>query len=188
MESSWRRRILPVFLVAVGLTATAALPSPAASPPNFDVKAKGAVDFGCANAADPFPVCLNPPAFAITGTAPASGPHVGGKATFSTREIATPIPPDFTQNSIEGNAMVTATNGDQIFIHYFGTSPAPNPDPATGIGQLNDNLTFEITGGTGRFEDARGSGKLVATGDVFFDARPTVVDSELSGTIKMHAH
>jgi len=188
MHSSWTRRIFPVFLVAVGLTATAALPSPAASPPNFDIKASGAVAFGCANAADPFPNCFNPPAFSITGTAPASGPHVGGKATFSTREIATPQPPTFTTNKVEGNAMVTATNGDQIFIHYSGTSPAPFPDPVTGVGQLDDNLTFEITGGTGRFEDARGGGKLVATGDVFFDARPTIVDSELSGTIKIHPH
>jgi hypothetical protein len=187
MESSWTRRVLAVVLVAVGLTATAALSSQAAGPPNFDVEATGAVGFGCANPADPFPVCLNPPAFAITGTAPAHGSHVGGKATFSTREIATPIPPTFTNNSIDGHATVTATNGDQIFIHYFGISPAPTPD-STGVGHLNDNLTFEITGGTGHFSDASGSGRLTATGVVYFDARPTIVHSELSGTISMNSN
>jgi hypothetical protein len=57
--------------------------------------------------------------------------------------------------------VVTATNGDQIFIHDTGISPAPSPD-------------------------STGGGRLTATGAVFFDGRPTIVSSELAGTIQMH--
>ena len=151
------------------------------SPPNFDIVASGPVGFGCAEGGQ-FPNCV-PFVFLITGTAPAPGTHIGGRATFSTREIATPI--SFTDNSIDGHAVVTATNGDQIFIHYTGISPAPSPD-STGAGHLNDDLAFSITGGTGHFRDARGGGRLTATGAVFFDGRPTIVSSELAGTIQMH--
>jgi hypothetical protein len=181
--------MLRVVASAAATAAVLALPSTAAtpSPPNFDIFAMGPVGFGCANAADPFPVCINPPAFAITGDAPANGTHVGGDARFQTLEIATPIAPYFANNSINGHAKVTASNGDQIFIHYCGISPAPSPD-VTGVGHLNDNLVFDITGGTGHFANASGNGHLTATGNVYFDARPTIVSSELKGTITMETH
>ena len=41
------------------------------------------------------------------------------------------MPPGFANNSINGHAKVTASNGDQIFIHYCGISPAPSPDAAS---------------------------------------------------------
>jgi hypothetical protein len=193
MTSHWKRRILPAIVGAAAVAAVLALPAtasglpPGFAPPNFDIFAKGAVGFGCANPADAFPVCVNPPAFAITGDAPAYGTHVGLDARFQTVEIATPMPPDFANNSINGHAMITVSGGDQLFIHYCGISPAPSPD-ATGVGHLNDNLVFDITGGTGRFSNASGNGRLTATGDVFFDARPTIVSSQLRGTITMQTH
>jgi hypothetical protein len=188
MTSRWTRRILPAIVTAAATAAVLALPSIASGPPpNFDVFATGAVGFGCANAADPFPVCINPPAFAITGNAPAYGTHVGDDARFQTVEIATPIAPTFTNNSINGHAEITASNGDQIFVHYCGISPAPTPD-TTGVGHLNDNLVFDITGGTGHFSNASGNGHLTATGNVYFDGRPTIVASELKGTITTQTH
>ena len=153
-------------------------------PPNFDIVASGPVGFGCAEGAG-LPNCT-PPFSVISGTAPSSGTHIGGTRDVETREVATPIP-TFTDNSIDGNAVVTATNGDKIFIHYSGTSPAPSPDNM-GVGHLNDNLKFSITGGTGRFADAPGAGRLTATGAVYYDGRPTIVSSELAGTIDMHNH
>jgi hypothetical protein len=182
------RRLLPVILSAAALAALAAVPSTAAasSPTNFDIFANGPVGFGCAFGGV-FPTGCVGFAFAITGDAPAYGTHVGDDARFATREIATPMFPTFTHNSIDGHGTVTADNGDQIFIHYCGISPAPAPD-ATGVGHLNDDLVFDITGGTGHFSDVSGNGHLTAHGDVFFDARPTIVAAELKGTITMQTH
>ena len=185
MRLQWVRQLLPI-IVGTAIAAALALPSTAASPPNFDIVATGAVGFGCWNPADPFPIgCFNPPAYRIFGTADAEGTHIGPDATFTTVEKATPQPPTYTENLIDGNAVVTASNGDEIWIHYHGTSPAPVGD-FLHPGQLDDHLDFEITGGTGHFSDARGSGKLTATGTVYYDGRPTIVTSELAGTIKMH--
>jgi hypothetical protein len=185
MTSHWLRRIVPTILAAAAAAAALALPSTAAgSPPNFDIFATGPVGFGCAFGGV-FPTGCVGFASAITGNAPAYGTHVSDDARFQTLEIATPI--SATDNSINGHAMVTGSNGDQLFIHYCGISPAPLPD-ATGVGHLNDNLVFDITGGTGHFSDASGNGRLTATGDVFYDARPTVVASELKGTITTQTH
>ena len=149
---------------------------------NFDITANGAVGFDCWEGGG-FPNC-DPPIYRIFGTAPASGTFIGKQATFETVEKATPEAPSYTQNSIDGHATVTRRNGDKLFIHYTGLSPAPAPD-ASGVGHLDDDLAFVIEGGTGRFENATGSGRLTATGDVYYDARPTVVSSELKGTINL---
>jgi hypothetical protein len=188
MQRLWVRRILPVIVSVAAVAAVVALPSTAAnpSPPNFDIFATGPVGFGCAFGGI-FPTGCTGFAFLITGDAPANGTHIGDAARFQTHEIATPAPPTFVNNNIDGHAMVTASNGDQIFIHYCGQSPAPTPDN-TGVGHLNDNLVFDITGGTGIFANATGNGHLIAGGDVFFDARPTIVSSELKGTITMQTH
>ena len=148
----------------------------------FHITASGAVGFDCWEGSG-FPNC-DPPVFKIFGTAPASGTFVGNNATFETVEKATPQPPEYAENEVDGHAVVTRKNGDKLNIHYHGLSPAPAPDD-TGVGHLNDDLEFEIEGGTGRFENATGSGRLTATGNVYYDARPTVVDSQLKGTITL---
>ena len=181
--------MLAIVVSAATVAALAGVPATAAnspSRPNFDVFATGPVGFGCAFGGV-FPNACTGFAFAITGDAPAHGTHVGDDAHFKTVEIATPTFPTFVNNSIDGHATVTGSNGDQLSIHYCGISPAPVPD-ATGVGHLNDNLVFDITGGTGHFSNATGNGHLTAGGDVFFDARPTVVSSELKGTITMQTH
>jgi hypothetical protein len=178
------RRLLGIVVGATACAVAVAVQSTAASPPNFVVSvANGPVAFGCW-ADGVFPACTTP-SIRITGTAPASGTQVGGNATFSTVEQATPM--SLTENSIDGQATVTATNGDEIFIHYSGTSPAPMPD-STGAAQLDDDLGFTIDGGTGRFTGAGGSGRLIAKGVVYFDGRPSIVSSQLTGTIAMNPH
>jgi hypothetical protein len=149
---------------------------------SFRITASGPVGFDCWEGGG-FPNC-DPMIFKIFGTAPATGTFVGKTATFETVEKATPQPPTFAQNEIDGHAVVKRKNGDELYIHYTGESPAPSPDE-TGVGHLNDDLGFVIEGGTGRFENATGSGRLTATGDVYYDARPTVVSSELNGTISL---
>jgi hypothetical protein len=148
----------------------------------FLITASGAVGFDCWEGGG-FPNC-DPPIFKIFGKAPAQGTFIGKEATFETVEQATPQPPTYMENAVDGHAVVTRKNGDTLNIHYHGLSPAPGPDD-TGVGHLNDDLEFEIEGGTGRFENATGSGRLTATGNVYYDARPTVVDSQLKGTINL---
>jgi hypothetical protein len=151
---------------------------------SFRITASGPVGFDCWEGGG-FPNC-DPMIFKIFGTAPATGTFVGKQATFETIEKATPQPPTFAENEIDGHATVTRKNGDKLYIHYTGQSPAPSPDD-TGVGHLNDDLGFVVEGGTGRFENATGSGRLTATGDVYYDERPTVVSSQLKGKITLKA-
>ena len=183
MQLQWLRRMLTVIAGVVAVAGLAAVSSTAAnqSPPNFDIFATGAVGFGCAYGGV-FPIGCVGFAYEITGDATAYGTHIGDDARFQPDEIASPI--SATSNNINGHAMVTASNGDQLLIHYCGTSPAVMPDSA-GVGHLNDHLVFDITGGTGHFSNASGNGNLTASGDVYFDARPTIVSSELKGTITL---
>jgi len=149
---------------------------------NFRITASGPVGFDCWEGGG-FPNC-NPMIFKIFGTAPAQGTFIGKEGTLESTEKATPEPPTYQQNSIDAQAVVTRKNGDKLFIHYGGFSPAPSPDE-TGVGHLNDDLEFTVEGGTGRFENATGGGRLTATGDVFYDERPTVVSSVLEGKITL---
>jgi hypothetical protein len=196
MRTELARRAVSVVVGVVAVAGCTALSSTAAGPPNFDIHATGAVGFDCW-AGGGFPAC-NPFIFRITGNAPAYGTHVGSGSTFSTVEEATPI--SATDNVIDGHAVVTATNGDQICIHYTGISPAPVGD-FFHPGHLNDDLAFTIEDypgsagnypgctSSGHFSDAAGSGRLTASGTVYYDGiNPTIVSSELKGTISMHPH
>jgi hypothetical protein len=57
---------------------------------------------------------------------------------------------------LDGQATITAANGDEIFIAYSGTGvPTANG--------FNDTFSYTITGGTGRFSGASGSGVITST-------------------------
>jgi hypothetical protein len=53
-------------------------------------------------------------------------------------------------------------------------------------GDFHDDLAFAITGGTGRFGAATGGGRLTAHGNIY--QVPTIVSSELEGTIAIRQH
>jgi hypothetical protein len=146
--------------------AAAAPPGP---PPNFDVVSTGPVGFGI----DPI-AC--PGGFVITGNAPASGTHIGGEGTLTTRECAQP---DFVNgvNHVDGDGVITSTDGAQLFYHYGGTAPLPN----IVTGTVGEVLSYTITGGTGRFAGASGGGVLSSHGNFF-----VTVTAELTGTLKLH--
>ena len=55
---------------------------------------------------------------------------------------------------------ITSPNGDQIFTFGHGTSCPTSPTV------FQDTVTFTITGGTGRFADASGSGTVQTTIDI----------------------
>jgi hypothetical protein len=155
------------------VAAATALGARTADPPNFHIIASGPVDF----------VPEGPPCngYRITGSAAASGTHIGDASTFTTSECASP---DYVNNvnHVDGHAVITADNGDQLFIHYHGDSPPPDLQ----TGDFHDDLAFDITGGTGHFGSAGGSGRLTAHGNIY--QFPTIVSSHLDGTIDLHAH
>src|SRR5262245_34680304 len=110
MKSSSVRRLLWILVGAASVAIVFALPSTAADhPPNLNLRAVGPVDFACVQGQ--LPNCTGDLSLRITGTAAASGAHIGGKSTFSTVEISTP---DFTAfppiNHIDGHSTVTARN------------------------------------------------------------------------------
>jgi hypothetical protein len=195
MPSHWIRRIIPIILGATAIAAAVAAPSVAADQPNFDIHTSGQVGFTIPDFTCP-PSPLPPPFVPIrifgVAPAPAYGTHigdVGDGATLSISECATPSM-DPTVNNIDGHATVTAPNGDQIFIHYYGPTGALFPDfsKPCPTAQLSDDLAFDITGGTGHFAGASGHGRLTAGGTVYFCPTPTIVTSEFKGTISMHSH
>lgn len=84
--------------------------------------------------------------------------EIGGEgvATYLGRtEIQGPSQVDLLQGLQTGTSTLTAANGDTIVIAIEGTAQASGPAPT-------DPVTFQgawvVIGGTGRFEDATGSG------------------------------
>jgi hypothetical protein len=61
-----------------------------------------------------------------------------------------------------GTTTYVAANGDQLFMEYTG--PATPPDAE---GNLSFSGTYTFVGGTGRFEDAGGTGTYAGTANLF---------------------
>ena len=137
----------------------------------FDIRSAGPVEFVWVEEKS---------AYKITGKADASGEPIGDQASFTTEEWARP---DYQTgvNHVDGQAVVEASGGDKIDIHYFGDSPAPDMKS----GDFADDLQFQITGGTGQFDGASGSGRLTAHGNI--NENPCVVSSHLEGSIEVPA-
>lgn len=64
---------------------------------------------------------------------------------------------------IAGRMILTAANGDQLQLDYTGTCDVPSPDWVPGVTQIGCDNPFTVAGGTGRFADASGTGRLTAT-------------------------
>jgi hypothetical protein len=56
-----------------------------------------------------------------------------------------------------GEATIVAANGDELFLTFSGTGIL------TGPGQFADTFNYTVTGGTGRFEGAGGTGVIHST-------------------------
>ena len=76
-----------------------------------------------------------------------------GKTSYSSEFAVTITGPDsFT---IVGTQTVVAANGDMLFLSFTGTGSFAG---AFGPGQTTDTtLSYTVTGGTGRFDDASGT-------------------------------
>ena len=99
-----------------------------------------------------------PSQFGGTITGSGKGTHLGVISLLA-KDCITPMQNYFI--SI-GNLTITAANGDTISGHYSG-SFIPTDNPSI---YMYDNFTMQITGGTGRFTGAAGSGTLEGTSNI----------------------
>lgn len=104
----------------------------------------------------------------ITGTGHAT--HLGESRFVANATVNLTTPPPF---AIAGTAVFTASNGDQFYTAFTGTSTPTGPGTSRGI------LNHRITGGTGRFEDATGA----FTGIALVNAASPVNSVRFEGSI-----
>lgn len=92
----------------------------------------------------------------------------------------TPAGPD-----IAGRMILTAANGDELYLDYGGTCDALPPDAVPGVTEIGCDNPFVVAGGTGRFEDATGTGHLSASVTFMgFGAPEWPAIWELSGSLR----
>jgi hypothetical protein len=85
---------------------------------------------------------------------------------------------NFTANEFSGTATFAAANGDRLFVDLEGSAEDPTCTADCAV-----SFTGTITGGTGRFENAKGT--LTGTGTVDIDPGTLTgtITAELQGTI-----
>jgi len=94
-------------------------------------------------------VLAPPPIVQIQISGEGIGSHIGKATLVANVTVNLTTRPPF---SINGTAVITAANGDQIFFSVTGSRTA-----ADATGAYTGTTTNTITGGTGRFENASGS-------------------------------
>jgi hypothetical protein len=92
----------------------------------------------------------------------ASGTTLGtqiGNGLWSQSECVTFVPTAPLPVHVDGHGIMTAANGDQIFIHYTANTAVPDAN-----NQIHPRGSYSIEGGNGRFAGATGSGDLAVDG------------------------
>jgi len=74
---------------------------------------------------------------------------------------------------------ITAANGDRIFVSGNGVSCPTSSNPPT----FQDTVTFTVTGGTGRFAQASGSGQVHTTIVITSPTGDSTFTATITGTI-----
>jgi len=74
---------------------------------------------------------------------------------------------------------ITAPNGDKIFLSGNGRSCPVSITPLV----FNDTVTFSVTGGTGRFSNASGSGVTQTTLTITLPSGASTFTATIDGTI-----
>ncbi|WP_139176621.1 PEP-CTERM sorting domain-containing protein [Nitrosospira multiformis] len=99
------------------------------------------------------------------GTITGSGISSFGAISLAAKDCITPADGFF---GFEGKMTFTLFGGDEIFADYSGWFI---PTSLPSIFTLKDS-SFEITGGTGRFQNAKGDGSLYGTEFISFSQDP----------------
>lgn len=169
----YRSRVRPwllpplLALAAAGATAPAAVAGPKNAPFKAAVVTQETLRF------DPA-ACNAPPYLAGTTTGTGVASQMGAISFVASDCISTGAT---TFSFGNGQLTITAANGDELKATYSGTlTPLPNP---VQLPLYTLSGHFNVTGGTGRFEAASGSGYLqgvenTQTGQGFFDLVGTI--------------
>lgn len=130
------------------------------------------------------PMCPMGPAFIYKGseTAPATGnaTHLG-RITVSVTNCVYPTPP--TLVFVGPAVTITAANGDKLTATYAGTATPALSTPGSGLFDLRGQ--FQITGGDGRFANARGQGTLSGSQQVGSPEPPYGLPRSGTGSIEL---
>lgn len=117
------------------------------------------------------PVAPGSEVFSVTTTSSGQITHLG-KATLTTHDT-TIFTSSTTFMVLDGTATFTAANGDQIFFTYSGSAVVAG-------GKSMDTLSYLVTGGTGRFTHATGSGTVHVVSDFTTLASTLTFDGTIS--------
>ncbi len=136
-------RFAGALAAAIVVTALAAMPAIAQQQRPFSGVFSGNVAF------------TSPSTAAYQGSGTAT--HLGRSTVVGT--VAAVGPANCEGFAAQHTITITAADGDQLFLVVTDDSCLEGPNQYHGLG------TFEITGGTGRFTDATGSGTFEGHGD-----------------------
>ncbi|MFD9244588.1 hypothetical protein ACFV0D_22185 [Streptomyces sp. NPDC059556] len=135
-----------------GVTFAAETDTAAASVVAFDPSVNSTANFAVIATTHPDTVGCN--GYNVTGTGTASGkPTTGGTWTQDEVVCTATIPGKY---DIKGTATITEADGDKLTLTYQLTAPL------TADTLVYPTGTFSITGGTGNYAFATGSGKMNA--------------------------
>lgn len=140
----------PVLLAAMGFVVATAGPASAETPFRSRITVQAV-----------FVPTSTPGVLAGTVSGAGHAAHLG-KVTLTTTEVLDFASSPGTAIVRDGRMVTVAANGDQLRWSYSGTGSLP-PD---ANGNIPLSGTFVITGGTGRFSDASGSGHFRGVGNV----------------------
>ncbi|MFD0372045.1 hypothetical protein [Streptomyces sp. NPDC059071] len=157
----WSARVAGVVAAAVLVTGGTAGVTFAADTTGTDVRAETAwlptveIDNNFAVVATPHPDTVGCNGYKVTGSGTSLGKPLSNGGTWTQVETAckATIPGKW---DIKGTGTITEPNGDKLTISYSLTAPVTSDTMVYPTG------TFTITGSTGNYAFARGSGQMSA--------------------------
>jgi hypothetical protein len=155
-------------LVVVCVSALGAARAPALS----TQRAMFEAHFGVVETTAPDPVCRG---LRIRHTGSGMATHFG-KATWSGGECADFLATPGRVHLRDGRGVLTSASGDRLHVSYEADGNLPSL-----AGDVHVTGPFTITGGTGRFSGATGSGTLTADANAF---RPDAT-IDMTGTLSL---
>ncbi len=152
MKNLLHRRVRGAFALALGATLLLSLAAPAAAADParpFLGHATGSGVIG------PPAACPAGSMFLVVERETGTFTHLGRVKDTLTHCAVLDFATGAGRTTEPGSATITAANGDQLYLSYdatFQATPMPIPTTATA------HLDWWVTGGTGRFAAAKGSG------------------------------
>ena len=147
-------RLIRTFLAAVASLTAVLLAVPPVALAATTTPFRSAITAQASFAETPVPGVLK-----VTTSGVGHASHLG-KVTLTTTETLDFVTSPEGLVVRDGRMVMVAANGDELHWDYEGTGSLPDDEGASTL-----TGTFVITGGTGRFEYATGSGTFEGTGN-----------------------